>query len=302
MATTTSSPNILVTGATGNIGKELVQQLDQQGIPFRVLVRSAAQAAALSALPQAQPITGDFNDARSIRAALEGMEKVFLLTPSSELAEQQQLHFTRAAKEAGVEHIVKLSQFAAGKQSPVRFLRYHAVVEEAIRQSDLAYTFLRPNLFMQALLGFRDLVVQQRKFFASIGDAKVSLVDTRDIAAVAAVALTQPGHAGKTYQLTGPQALSHAEIAALLSAAVGYTIQFIDVPAEYMHQALLAAGFPAWQAAGLVEDYGHYGRGEAAEVYTDIQDITGRPARSFSSFAGEYAHCFQGAPGAVEQS
>lgn len=161
------------------------------------------------------------------------------MTNSSEYAEAHQSRFVDAASRAGVKHIVKLSQWAAYADSPVRFLRYHAAVERKIEESGMAFTFLRPNLFMQGLLAFRETIVGQGQFFAAASYAKISAVDVRDIAAVAAAALTQDGHDGKTYDLTGPEALTHGEMAEKLSKAVGREIQYVDVPEEAMMGALL---------------------------------------------------------------
>ena len=289
--TESNSPKILVTGATGNVGGELVKQLVTYNVPFRAMVRHPKDVEAL-AQQGVEAVVADFNDEQSVAAALEGIDRAFLLTPSSEEAETQQKTFVELAARAGVKHIVKQSQWAADADSPVRFLRYHAAVEEKIQESGLAYTFLRPNLFMQGLLGFRDTIVQQDKFFAAVGEAKISAVDTRDIAAVAAAVLTGEGHTGKIYNLTGPQALSHAEMAEELSAALGRPIQFVDVSPEAMHDTLLQVGFPAWQAEGLIEDYAHYARGEAAEVTHDIEKATGQAPHSFDVFARDYAAAF----------
>ncbi|WP_375436536.1 SDR family oxidoreductase [uncultured Hymenobacter sp.] len=289
-----SSPTILLTGATGNIGTELSRLLSSAGVPFRALVRSLQdpRAQQLQALPGAELVTGDLNQPETVAPALIGIERAFLLTNSSELAEAQQLAFVNLAQQAGVHHIVKLSQWAADRNSPVRFLRYHAVVEAAIEASGLTYTFLRPNLFMQGLLAFRDSIAAQGKFFAAIGEAKVSAVDVRDIAAAAVAALTEPGHENKIYNLTGPEALTHAQMAAQLAAALGKPVAFQDVPAEAMHAAVLEIGFPAWQAEGLMEDYAHYHRGEAATVATGVQEATGHAPRPFAAFAQEYAPVF----------
>lgn len=277
---------ILITGATGNIGTELAKQLATQGISFRALVRSSQQIAG------AETVIGDMSDKNSLMKALTGVEKAFLLTNSSENAEHLQSNFVEAAVAAGVKHIVKLSQFAAEKNSPVRFMRYHAAIEEKIIQSGMAYTFLRPNLFMQGLLGFTDLIKHTHQFYAAIGDAAVSLVDVRDIAAVAAITLTQTGHENKIYDLTGPAAITHTQIAQYLSEATGQSVSFADVPAAAMRPALIQAGFPEWQADGLLEDYAHYARGEAAVVSTVIEDLTGNPARDFASFSREFASFF----------
>ena len=285
-------PTILITGATGNIGGELVEQLTAQKVPFRAMVRHAKDVEALSQPEGVEAVIGDFDDETTVADALQGIERAFLLTPSTERAETQQKTFVELARRAGVEHIVKQSQWAAAADSPVRFLRYHAAVEEKIQESGLAYTFLRPNLFMQGLLGFRDTIVQQDKFFAAVGEAKISAVDTRDIAAVAAAALTGEGHTGKIYNLTGPQALSHAEMAEKLSAALGRPIQFVDVSPEAMHDTLLQVGFPAWQPDGLIEDYAHYARGEAAVVTGDTKAATGKAPHTFEVFARDYASAF----------
>ena len=194
-----------------------------------------------------------------------------------------------AARRSGVQHIVKLSQFAADEGSPVRFLRYHAAVERAVRESGLAYTFLRPNLFMQGLLAFSRSIKAEGRFFAAAGDARISVVDVRDNAAVAAAALTEPGHEGRTYTLTGPAALTHADMAAAITEAMGRSVSFVDISSDTMRDAVLGMGMPPWQADGLIEDYAHYRRGEAAAVSSGVQDATGAPPRDFSTFARDYA-------------
>jgi uncharacterized protein YbjT (DUF2867 family) len=287
-----TTPTILITGATGSVGNELTRLLSEQGISFRIMVRSPKDAEQLNKLAGVQVVMGDFNDKSTLAQALIGIERAFLLTNSSEQAEHQQLTFVAEAQRAGVRHIVKLSQFAAELNSPVRFLRYHAAVEQAIRESEMAFTFLRPNLFMQGLLGFQASIAKDGKFFAAVGQAKISTIDIRDIAAVAATALTEKGHEEKIYTLTGPEALTHYEMANELSAALTQRITFVDVSPEAMRAALLEVGFPAWQADGLIEDYAHYSRNEASAVTSDIQEVTGKPARNFADFAHDYASYF----------
>lgn len=283
---------ILITGATGNIGSELIRILSGAGVHFNAMVRSGSDNKALSDLPGCSVIEGNFNEPESIALALTGVDKAFLLTNSSELAEQQQLNFVTAAKRAGVKHIIKLSQWAADMNSPVRFLRYHAVVEKAIKESGMTYTMLRPNLFMQGLLGFRDTIIKQGQFFGAVGNARISVVDIRDIARVAAAAITSAGHGNKIYNLTGLEALTHAEMADKLSTATGRKIDFVDIPPKVLREILLSVGFPEWQADGLVEDYAHYKLGEAAEVHDDVFKATGGKPISFSSFAADYSQLF----------
>jgi uncharacterized protein YbjT (DUF2867 family) len=283
---------ILISGATGSVGSELANALARKGVSFRAMVRTPERAGTLASLPGVEIVAGDFDDSPSLVHALQGVERAFLLTPSTERAETQQIAFVEAAKQSGVRHIVKLSQWAANEASPVRFLRYHAAVEAALRASGMHYTFLRPNLFMQATLAFRESIVGDGAFFAPVDDGKISLVDVRDIAAVAATCLTAPGHEGKVYDLTGPEALTHGELAAHFSRALGRAISFSDVSPEVMRRAMLGIGLPPWQAEGLIEDYAHYRRGEAAVVSSDIEKVTGRAARSFAAFAADYANAF----------
>jgi uncharacterized protein YbjT (DUF2867 family) len=150
---------VLVTGATGNTGRAVLDALIARGAPVRAMVRTAADR---SRLPAGVPVVAaDFDDAASMAAALEGAGRAYLVTPSSERAEAQQRRFADLAVRAGVGHLVVLSQLAADEYSPVRFLRYHAAVEQHVRDLGIAYTFLRPNLFFQGLLAFAGLISAQ---------------------------------------------------------------------------------------------------------------------------------------------
>lgn len=290
---------ILVTGATGNNGLEILKRLASQNVQARAMARAASstrerarnRAKAIADLG-IEMVEANFDRPETLPSVLAGVDRAFLVTNSTEHAEAQQLAFVEAAKQSGVKHIVKLSQFAANADSPVRFLRYHAAVESAIQATQMAYTFLRPNLFMQGLLNFRSLIVEQNTFYAAIGNAKVSVVDVRDIAGVAVAALTEAGHEGKIYDLTGSQALTHTEMAESLSAALKRQIAFVDIPSEQMREAMVGFGMPAWQVDGLIEDYAYYQRNEAAAIASGIEDATGKAPRQFKDFARDYATAF----------
>src|ERR687890_1545092 len=282
---------ILITGATGNNGTEILKRLLRADVQVRAMVRNRERASAIAS-PHVEVVEGDFDRPETLLAALDGVERAFLLTHSSERAQAQQIAFVDAARQSGVTHVVKLSQFAADANAPDSFRRYHAVVEAALQASGLAYTILRPNLYMQGLLNFRSTIATQNAFYVAAGDAKVSMVDVRDNADVAVAALTEDGHEGKIYDLTGPQALTHAEMAEGLSEALGRQVMFIDIPPEAMREALLGLGFPEWQAEGLVEDYAHYRRGEAEAVTSGVQDAIGKAPRSFEEFSSDYAAMF----------
>ena len=294
MNTEKTHATILLTGATGKIGTVLANMLAEKGIPFRAMVRNAADAARFSHMKGAEVIVGDFDNPDSLRHAVAGIQSAFLLTNSTASAERQQITFTDIAAAAGVKHLVKLSQYKADAASPVRFLRYHAAVEAYIAASGMAYTFLRPNLFMQGFLLFRDSIIHKGQFYAPAGNAKVSVVDVRDIAAVAATALTSNRWYNKVLDITGPESLTHYELAGILSEVTGKAVRYIDVAPEDMLQAVLSLGFPEWQAEGLMEDYAHYARGEAAGISNAVQEVTGKAARSFVEFVKDHAGYFKG--------
>ncbi|MGH8127692.1 MAG: SDR family oxidoreductase [Gammaproteobacteria bacterium] len=282
---------ILITGATGNIGTELVKLFVARHTPVRAMVRDSGQADAIS-FSGVEVVEGDFDAPETLFDALDGVERAFLLTPSSENAETQQLSFVDAARRSGVKYIVKQSQLGADLDSSARFLRYHAAVEQSLQSSGMAYTFLRPNLFMQGLLNFKPTIAAENAFYAAAGGGKVSVVDTRDIAEVALAALTESGHERESYDITGPQALSHAEMAAQLSTALRRQVTFVDVAPEAMREALLGLGFPVWQADGLVEEYALWSQDEAAFVSSDVKKVTGKAPRSFEEFAQDYTSEF----------
>jgi len=284
---------ILITGATGALGFELTKNLFDRSLPVRVFVRDRSRAKSLS-FPGIELLVGDFTRPSTFDGALAGVDQLFLLNPSSSQLEQPLRNFVDAAKRARVKHIVSLSQLGTDAGASGRCSRYRAAVEYHIMKSRVPYTFLRPNLFMQSLLCFRSIISSQGTLFAPIGSAKVSVIDIRDVAAVAVASLTQSIHEGKTYDLTGPEALSYAEMASLLSQVLGKTIKHIDVPPQSMLQTLLDLGVPAWRGDALMEDYGLCRRGEAAVITSAVHDTIHREPTRFSQFAADYAHQFVG--------
>ncbi|MER5890484.1 SDR family oxidoreductase [Streptomyces sp. NPDC001941] len=278
-----NTPTVLVTGATGTVGSELIRALRGRGVTVRAMVRDAARP-----VSGVENVVADLRDPASVGAALKGVDAAFLNSPSAPDAAELQKSFADLARDNGVRRLVLLSQYAARADSPVRFLRWHAEVEAHLAGLGLDHTVLRPNLYLQALLGLADTIAKGI-LPAPIGDAAVSAVDTRDIADAAAVVLTTPGHTGRTYTLTGPRAVTHIEIARALSAATGLDVTFHDTPADQF-TAALSGVLPPWQLEGLVEDYAHYARGEAAAVHACVSDLTGRPARDVTDFARDYAH------------
>ena len=278
-------PTVLVTGATGTVGSHLIPALQERGAHVRAMIRDPERP-----VPGIENVVADLRDPGAVAAALEGVDTAFLNSPSEEEAARLQIRFADLAHKGGVNRLVLLSQFAAHVESPVRFLRWHAEVEEHVRGLGIDHTVLRPNLYMQALLGFSGAIAQG-VLGAPIGEATVSLIDTRDVADAAAVVSTDPGHGGRTYTLTGPRSLTHEQVAQELSRALGWEVAFVEVSAERF-RAELTGSVPPWPLEGLIEDYAHYARGEAAEVHTAVSDLTGRPARDIADFAREHAGAF----------
>lgn len=280
------APDILILGATGATGRATAEALAAQRVSYRALSRDPARVRT----PLAVPVAGDLDDLAGIDAALDGVRAAYVVTPSSERAEEQQLRFLDRAAAAGVSHVVLLSQLGASADSPVRFLRYHAAVDAHAASLGLGVTALRPNLFMQGFLAFADVVRNTSTLPAPIGDAAVSLIDVRDIGAVAAHALTAAEPLG-VQTLTGPEGLTHAQLADELGRATGRPIRFTQVAPERFAE-MLSGVLPPWQVEGMLEDYAHYARGEAAEVSAAVPTILGREARSFRAFADEHATAF----------
>ena len=195
-------------------------------------------------------------------------------------------------KRAGVQHLVKLS--AMGTRAAT-FPRQHAESEDRIKGSGVPWTFLRPNGFMQNMVIYNAQTVrEQNAFYASQAEGKVSQIDIRDVAAVAVRVLIEDRHAGKTYTLTGPEALSNSRIAEILSAALGRQIKYVNLPPGQMKQALLDAGTPKWNANGIVDLETLYREGGASTVTGDVELVVGRQPTTYEQFARDYASSLRG--------
>jgi uncharacterized protein YbjT (DUF2867 family) len=283
---------ILVTGASGTIGREVAKHLLKKRASVRAAVRDQAKATKQFA-DNVELAALDFENGESFAAALEGVEKVFLLPPLVPNQAALTNAFVDAAKRAGIRHIVKLSAIGIDDELPFTVGKWHAANEQHIRESGLAFTFLRPNSFMQNFINY--FPPRDGTIYLPWGDGKASFVDTRDIAAVAAEALTASGHEGKTYTLTGPAALGIAEVASILSSEAGREIHYVDVPEAAARDGMLQAGLPQWQVDALMELHAINKQSRWAAVISDIEKVTGSPAIDFSQFARDYADKFRAA-------
>jgi len=285
---------ILVTGATGLNGNALVRRLSARDVPVRALVRNAAKAEGFSSLPKVEIVQGDMARPETLTGALRGVDRAMLISSSNPSMLEVQSNFIEAARKAGVKHVVKLSGIIAELDSPFRFARMHAEIERRLEASGMAFTHLRAGEFMHAYFRQVPSIVAKGALFLPMEDAKIASIDVGDIAEVAATILTGPGHEGKIYPLTGPEALSMAEVAEKLSAATGKRIQYINITPDEAKRAQLAAGLPPFTADALAELFAERRKGKEAQVSPIMETIIGRRPTSFDEFATRNAAIFRG--------
>jgi uncharacterized protein YbjT (DUF2867 family) len=276
---------IVVFGASGQTGGEVTRLLAAKGVPTRALVHNPEKARMLEGL-NVEIALADLARPETLEAALAGAEKVYFVATASALQLSQNVY--TAAQRTGVRQIVRLSgSFMVGLDAPVQLDRLHAQAEQALERSGIAYTHLRPSFFMQNVL----FLGTTGTLALPLGEVRVNLVDSRDIAAVAVAALTSVGHEGQTYAISGPEALTFSEVAAKLTAASGRTFSYVPLSEAEFAQRLSQSGRPAPLAADLAKEYALIGAGHPAfGVVTDIVPrLTGQAARSVDQFARDYA-------------
>jgi uncharacterized protein YbjT (DUF2867 family) len=285
---------ILVTGATGTVGREVVKQLSMlDGIRVRAGVHSLIKGENLLRLPDVEVVEMEFKNPESLHAAFTHADKVFLVTPLAD----EQIEMARAlvdeAKKAGVKHIVKLSALGAGAEPGIQLGRWHREIERYIEQSGIPYTFLRPASFMQNFeTYYGQSIKQEGKIYMPCGEGKVSYIDARDIAAVAVEVLMGNGHEGQVYDLTGPEAISVDEVAETISYVTGNPVTFIDMPEDKSREAMQQQHVPDWMADALMELYSVHREGYSSGVTSRVEELTGRKPHTFRQFVKEYKDCF----------
>jgi len=282
---------ILITGATGTNGREIVEQLSAKGVRARAMVRKREDVR-LPRTPNVEFVSGDLDDASSLDAALAGVEQAFLLSPSSAEQVAREANFIRAAKRAGVRHVVKFSILGAAPNSPSRLIRRHGEAEKMLEDSGIAFTMLRPHYFMQNLLWYINDIKSQGVFHASLPETyRHSHVDARDNAAVAVAALTESGHESKVYHITGSEALTYREVAEILSQAIGKEVRY-DSSRENYAKYLKKLGLDADEVLELDACVAN-GIGDGSAVTNTIFELTQQQPIRFMQFANDYSQAFK---------
>lgn len=281
---------ILVTGATGTVGRPLVLELKERRAAFRVLTRDPDRARRL--LGDVDCDVGDVSRPETAAKALSGVDAAFLLSPLDPELPAREASFARAARKAGVKLLVKLSALGADPRSPFAIARWHGEAEEEVRRAGVPFALLRPAAFYQNLLGSADSV-RRGVLPAPMGTARVAMVDARDVGVSAAAALLSPSLEGATLTLTGPAPLTYAEAAATLSRVLGRPVAYSATEPELARRGMAAAGMPAWLSdaiLGLAESF----RSGAADLSSDgVKRASGREPVSLERFVREHAAAFR---------
>ncbi|MBM0231286.1 SDR family oxidoreductase [Micromonospora sp. STR1_7] len=279
---------ILITGATGTVSREVLRELAGRQ-PVRALVRDASRAPQLDGVDY---VVGDLDSPTTLTPAFEGVTTLWLLTPMGPMAPSQSMNAVWAARQAGVRHIVRLSAIGAAHDAPTRNGRLHALSDAELQESGIPWTILRPSYFMQNLLASK----AGEHLYGLFGDARVGLIDARDIAAVGAEILAAPErHEGVIYTPTGPESISLDQAAQDIARTLGQPVRYVPQSPEQARDALLHAGLDQWSAEVLAEYRVAYGSGWGDFTNDHVARVAGRPPRGFAEFVRDHREHFASA-------
>ncbi len=287
---------IVVTGATGTAGSEAVRALLRRGAPVRAFVRDPDRARGLFG-DAVEVACGDMADARSVRAALEGAEALVLSCADDPRRVGWETGAIDAAAAAGVRRIVRLSTIGAAPGAHVAFWDWHGQVDEHLRRARIAAVILRSGPYMSNLMAGAEMVAREGLLLAPAGEARIAMIDPRDVGEAAAAAATTDAYDGTTHLLTGPEAVTHAQVAAELSAATGREVRYVNVSDADARRAMVEMGLPAPAAEQIVRVYAMLRGGAAEQTTAAVESLTGRRPRDVAAWARDHAGLF--APAAV---
>ena len=278
---------ILVIGATGAIGTQLVRQLIEAGEEVRAMTRNAEKAAKFGG--KVEVFVGNLDDENSLIRAMQGVDRFFLITSST----QQDKNALAAAKQAGTCHVVKISTQEAGWTPVEGHGHWHKEREDLIRASGLAWTFLRPTLYMNFALSWIPGIRAENSIRVAGGDGKLPPIDPWDVAAVAKAALTESGHQNVAYELTGAELLTFGDMAEVLSKVTGRPIRRVEISEAEQGEFFAKMGLPKYTVDGLAETFGLIRRGRFAYLTKDVEKVTGRQPRTFETWARDHIEAFR---------
>ncbi len=282
---------ILITGASGSVGKAVLQEAIRKESKVRGMFRSKAEAA--KAPSGCEAVLADYADKESLRKALDGVDSVYVVcSPIPQLVELEN-NMLAACKDCEVKHVVLNSALGAGDY-PKSFPGWHRKVEDKLKAMGMSYTILRPNGFLQNIVAYNAPSIRaQGAFYAAMGDARVSYLDVGDIAVVAVKALRGGAHAGKTYELNGPEAISNEELAKRISKVTGRMVNYVDIPESAQREAMLGMGMPEWQVTALLELQQYYKQGGGAKTDGLLQALIEREPLTLDQYLTANAREFR---------
>jgi uncharacterized protein YbjT (DUF2867 family) len=279
---------VLVTGATGNTGSLLVPALLRKNVDVQIFVRDEAKAKSLRELG-AEVVTGDLDEPVTILPAVKNVDKIYLLTWNGETQLQQAENVINAAKYEGMPHIVRHSMWGPVNS---RIIKQGYKIEEMLKSSGLPWTILKPTFYMQNTMMAAQTISSDGVIYWDMKDGKLGMIDVRDIADAAFAIVTGEGYEGKEYILTGPEAISFYDVAKNFSNVLDKEIKYINVPGDASFQSMIGMGVPEWIAKGYVELSEGFSENFANSTTTNVEILTGHPARSFEQFAHDFAQVF----------
>jgi uncharacterized protein YbjT (DUF2867 family) len=278
---------IVVTGATGTIGQRVVEGLIAKQEPVVALVRDASKGAALEAIGGVRSAVGSFEDRSSLEKAFDGADTVVLITAANVRADEQTRSAIEAAKGARVRKIVRVSALKADPDGPTDNTRQHGRTEALLKASGLTHVILRPQFFFQNLLGSLPTITTEGKIYFGVGQGKIGIVDTRDVADAAIAAATTDAHDGSTFELTGPASLDYDAVAAAIGRGLGREVTYVPVPPGAVAETVRRFGADEW-TAGILHDYcTAYAKGFGDFTTDHVARLTGHAPRSVDDFVRE---------------
>ena len=282
---------ILITGATSDIGRKLCQLLAENGKPFRAMCRKEEQLEKFREQGM-EVILGDFEHPESLKAAMQGCNSLFLVSPPTENQVQCEKNAIDMANQEGLTYIVKISASDANLKSSVPWAKSHAEIDHHLRNSGIEWTILKPTAFMQNFLSLSK-PISKGLLPQVAGDGLVGYIDAQDIALVAFSVLTENHHKRATYYLNGPEMLEMKEIASQLSVILGRRVRYVNLPAFVFRVLLRLYGASRWVANGLIEQYAEVvAKNHDHDLGEEVIRLTHFQPRSFLDFAKEHKNEF----------
>ena len=286
------SKPILVVGATGTVGKPVVDMLVEKDARVRVLVHTPRKKQMFENM-KVSVYFGDVDHLETLVEPLNGVEKLFIALPSSENQEEREINLINAAIRSGVEHIVKISIMGATLDSLISIARKHYLIEERLWGSGINYTILRPNYYMQNFLKDAETIRNKNQITTAIGSAEISMIDARDVAKVAVESLLNPSHEKQTYLLTGTEAITFKDAADVFTDLFDRHVELKNVSPEEYRKRMLGAGYPLWYANDVMHIAREFNDGVGEVVSPRFEIIMGEKPRTFRDFVKDYIEEFQ---------